>query len=160
MENSEEKELGVQQENFEETIEEVQEFKANYPPLITRLKCTLTDTMVVIVLMIISTQVLESFNNPPVWARIIALGLVVLYEPLCIAFGRTFGQLMMGLKVVRFDDFRAEGKQHNIGLVLSIVRYIVKILLGSISLLTVTNNKHKKAIHDSISGSLMIFAKS
>lgn len=140
-------------ENTSKSLEEIR-----FPSLITRIKCTLTDALVVIGLMIVATQILNSFENPPVWSRILALGIIVLYEPILVAYGRTVGQLVMGLQIVEFDGFSKNRERNRINIVFSIFRYLIKILLGWLSLLTVTRNIHRKAIHDTFSNSIMLEA--
>jgi uncharacterized RDD family membrane protein YckC len=60
----------------------------------------------------------------------------------------------MNLTVRKFDD-----QSSNISIGKAFLRFIIKILLGWISFITVTSNKNKRAIHDLVSGSIVIYRK-
>jgi uncharacterized RDD family membrane protein YckC len=62
--------------------------------------------------------------------------------------------MMLGLRVKRESD-----ENRNILFPLAIVRYIVKASLGLVSLLTVSGNVKRKAIHDYLVGSVVVYAK-
>ena len=79
---------------------------------------------------------------------------IILYEPILVTLGCTIGQLFMNIRV---RDFRNPEKKLSFYLV--IFRFIIKIILGWLSFLTVTFNINRRAIHDLASGSIMIANK-
>jgi uncharacterized RDD family membrane protein YckC len=62
--------------------------------------------------------------------------------------------MILGIRVKRESN-----EQKNILFPLAIPRYIVKVLLGWVSLLTVSGSKKRKAIHDFLVGSVVVYAK-
>jgi len=79
---------------------------------------------------------------------------IILYEPILVTLGCTIGQFFMNIRV---RDFRNPEKKLSFYLV--IFRFIIKIILGWLSFLTVTFNINRRAIHDLASGSIMIANK-
>ena len=79
---------------------------------------------------------------------------IIFYEPILVTLGCTIGQFFMNIRV---RDFRNPEKKLSFYLV--IVRFIIKIILGWLSFLTVTFNMNRRAIHDLASGSIMIANK-
>ncbi len=129
----------------------------NYPGVFDRVKAMMTDGIVIVVFMFVASYIFSLFESVPDSARIIAFVFIfLLYDPLFTSiFGGTIGHMMLGLRVKRESD-----EKKNIILPLAIPRYIVKVLLGWISLLTVSGNEKRKAIHDYIAGSVVVYAKS
>ncbi len=79
---------------------------------------------------------------------------IILYEPILVTLGCTIGQLFMNIRV---RDFR--NPERKLSFYLVILRFIIKIILGWLSFLTVTFNINRRAIHDLASGSIMIANK-
>jgi uncharacterized RDD family membrane protein YckC len=124
----------------------------NYPLLTDRIQSVFIDFILIVVLMFVFAALLDKIENPPDWLRIaLFFGIWAIYEPLFVTLGCTVGQYIKGIRVRRYDD-----PSRRIGLVSSFVRYIVKMLLGWISFLTMSMNKEKRAMHDYASGSVMI----
>lgn len=125
------------------------------PGIIERVKAIVTDSIVMILFIILITYFFSLFNSVPDKARMIAFVFVfVLYDPLFTSiFGGTIGHMLLGLRVKRESD-----EMKNILFPLAILRFIVKALLGIISLITVSGNKKGKAIHDYLVGSIVIYA--
>ncbi len=128
----------------------------NYPGVSVRVKAVVTDSIMLVVFMVVVTYLFESFENVPDYARIIAfIFIFVLYDPLLTStIGGTIGHMIFGIRVKR-----EKNQQKNILFPLAVIRYLVKVLLGWISLLTVPGNKKGKAIHDLIVGSVVVFEK-
>jgi len=123
-----------------------------YPQLTDRIQSTFIDTILIIILMFVFTSILDKFDNVPDWVRIVMfVGLFIAYEPLCMTLGATLGNYMKGIRVRQNSD---SAKRLNI--VQAIVRYPVKVFLGWISFLTIHSNPKRRAIHDMVSGSVMI----
>ena len=126
----------------------------NYAGVADRVKAVVTDSIVIVIFMIIVTYTFSIFENVPDNARIIAFVFIFfLYDPIFTSvFGGTIGHMMFGIRVKR-----EKNQQKNILFPLAIIRFSVKALLGWISLLTVSGNKKRKAIHDSLVGSVVVY---
>lgn len=123
-----------------------------YPSLVERSQSTLIDAIFIIILMIIFSNILDGFSYVPDWLRIVLfIFLFIAYEPLCTSYGCTLGNYFKNMRVRKNDD-----STKRISFIQAIVRYAIKILLGSISFLTIHSNLKKRAIHDMAAGSVMI----
>ncbi len=128
----------------------------NYPTLLDRIKAVFADYIILILCMFCISYTFEYINTNNDLIRIIAfLFVFCLYDPLFTSiFGGTIGHLMFGIRVKR-----EQNEEKNIFFLLAILRFFFKFLLGWISLLTVTSNNKKKAIHDYIVKSVVIYKK-
>lgn len=128
----------------------------NLPGVFDRVKAVVTDNIVMIIFMFIAAYAFSLFENVPDSARILAFVFIfLLYDPLFTSlFGGTIGHMLIGIRVKKESN-----ENKNILFPLAILRYIMKIILGWISLLTVSSNKKRKAIHDYIVGSVVVYAK-
>jgi len=131
--------------------------EVNYPGVFDRVKAMTTDAIVIIVFMFIASYAFSPFENVPDFARIIVFVFIfLLYDPLFTSiFGGTIGHMIIGIRVKRESN-----EQKNILFPLAIFRFVVKTSLGMISLFTVFGNEKRKAIHDYLVGSVVIYAKS
>ena len=127
-----------------------------YADLVDRIKSAFTDMLVFVGLMFLTTSIFSSIENVSTPARIAAfVAIFGLYEPLFVSLlGGTIGHYLNGLRVRRDSEVK-----NNIAFPLAFTRYIVKILLGIISLFTVTSNLKNKAIHDTIVKSVVVKVK-
>jgi len=128
----------------------------NYPGVFDRVKAIMTDSIVIIVFMFLVSFIFSFFGSVPDNVRIIAFVFIfILYDPLFTSiFGGTIGHMMLGIRVKKGSD-----ESKNIILPLAILRFVVKASLGWISLLTVSGNAKRKAIHDYLVGSVVVYAK-
>ena len=78
-------------------------------------------------------------------------GLFIAYEPICMTLGSTLGNYLKGIRVRKDSD-----STKRINIFQAIIRYPVKVFLGWISFLTINSNPKRRAIHDLVSGSVMI----
>jgi uncharacterized RDD family membrane protein YckC len=123
-----------------------------YPQLTDRIQSTFIDTVLIIILMYAFSSILDKFDNVPDWVRILMFaGLFIAYEPLCMVFGSTLGNYLKGIRVRKHSN-----SSKRINIFQAIIRYPVKVLLGWISFLTINSNPKRRAIHDLVSGSVMI----
>ena len=123
-----------------------------YPQLSERIQSTFINTLLIVALMFLSANLLDKFNNVPDEVRIaIFVGLWIVYEPLCMTIGCTLGNYIKGIRVKKYSN-----TTKRINIFQAIIRYALKILLGWISFLTINTNPKRRAIHDLISGSVMI----
>ncbi len=129
----------------------------NKPSLVLRIKSTLIDSLVIILLMLVMSSILGILKIESGMLRGICFALVILYEPILVTFGGTIGQRIMGLRVRNFYSYSKNKSTHNINIFYSLIRYFMKILLGWISLLTIHSDNYGQAIHDKTGGSVMTF---
>ena len=124
-----------------------------YGPLAKRIKAVIIDSLAITVLSLLATTLLNSVENTPDYLRLVAFLFVFLfYDPIFTStFGGTIGHMLMGLRVRKGVD-----ESSKIVFPMAFIRFLVKALLGWISLITVSGNKKSKAIHDSIVNSVVI----
>lgn len=126
-----------------------------YPLLLDRVQSIFIDLVFIIVLMFVFSAILDRYENPPNWIRVVAFfGLWAIYEPLLVTLGCTLGQYIKSIRVRSFPD-----SSHRISFFQAFIRYVLKTLLGWISFLTIHSNKEKRAIHDFVSGSVVVKAR-
>nr|WP_321244306.1 RDD family protein [uncultured Psychroserpens sp.] len=124
-----------------------------YARLPNRVKAAVIDSITLIILMYSITQIFSLFETVPNYVRG-GLFFVVffLYEPILVSlFGRTLGHLFCDI-VVKSEH----NEKKNIPFHIAFIRFILKALLGWISLLTVTGNEKNQAIHDKVAKSIVI----
>ena len=123
-----------------------------YPLLTERIQSSFIDMILIILSMFLFASILDRFENVPDWIRIsLFVGLFIIYEPFCMAFGCTAGNYLKRIRVRKYTD-----TSQRISLLQSIIRYPVKVSLGWISFLTINSNPKRRAVHDLISGSVMV----
>lgn len=131
-------------------VEEIDPY--NYPSLQKRIQSILIDSLVIVIAMVIIGSILNIIENPPTWIRAAAFILLwVVYEPLCMTFGGTIGNSVDGIRVRKFNN-----KEDRINIFQAYVRYAFKIAFGWLSFLVITTNNERRAIHDMLSGSVMV----
>lgn len=126
-----------------------------YPGVFVRVKAMVIDGIVLLVFMVATSSVFSLFNDVHDVVRVNAFVFIfLLYDPLLTSFwGGTIGHRFAGIRVRKERD-----EQSNIQFPQAVLRYIIKALIGWISLLTVGGNKKGKAIHDFAAGSVVVYA--
>lgn len=124
-----------------------------YAGLQNRIKAAVVDGILLMVMMYSITEILKFFNDVPSSLRMYLFILVfVLYEPLMVSIlGFTAGHYYFDIKVKREDNHTK-----NIIFPLALLRFILKLSLGWVALLTVTGTKKKQAIHDKVVKSVVL----
>lgn len=123
-----------------------------YPQLTDRIQSAFIDAILIVILMFVFASILDKFDNVPDWVRIVMFAvLFIAYEPLCMTLGFTLGNYLKGIRVRKNSD-----STKRINIFQAIIRYPVKMFLGWISFLTIHSNPKRRAIHDLVSGSVMI----
>ncbi|MBZ4188681.1 RDD family protein [Niabella beijingensis] len=123
-----------------------------YPQVVDRIQSSIIDLLFIVLLMFIAAGILDRYQQVPDWVRMMLfVSLFILYEPVCITLGCTLGNYIKGIRVRSYADV-----SKRINLFRSFIRYPVKLLLGLISFLTIGTNPKRRAIHDLVSGSVMI----
>lgn len=127
--------------------------KNNYASLPDRVQAAVIDSIVLIALVYGISEIFLLFNDVHQTIRIGAFVLVfILYDPILTStFGGTIGHSKSGITVKREDNH-----ERNIHFLSAIIRFVCKALLGWISLLTVTGNEKRKAIHDHLVESVVL----
>ena len=118
-----------------------------------RIKAVFIDTMLFIIFAYIISETLTRFEDVPVFLRISLFTLIfVLYDPLFVSlFGGTIGHSYVKIKVKSKTN-----PQKNISFFQALIRYVLKYTLGWISLLTISGNSEKRALHDMAGGSIVL----
>ena len=124
---------------------------ANYPTVLDRIKSTTIDTLILIVCMYFFSDILNSYENVPNWVRAVLFGSLLMYEPICTAFGATIGNHKMNIRVRKVSN-----ENERINIFQSIIRFFFKIILGWLSFITVFTSPKSRTLHDIICGSIMI----
>jgi uncharacterized RDD family membrane protein YckC len=125
------------------------------PTIKTRYFSMLIDVIIIVLLSLGISSLLEIIGQVPDYIKgFLFLVVILLYEPILVAFGTTVGQFFLNIRVRNFDDPGTKLAFH-----LAILRSIVKIFLGWLSFITVTFNLNRRAIHDFASGSIVIANK-
>ncbi|WP_396601265.1 RDD family protein [Algibacter sp. R77976] len=123
-----------------------------YASIISRVKALVIDSIILILLMYSATEIFGLFDNIPNYLRIgVFVFLFLLYEPILVSvFGATIGHFFNDIEVKRESN-----ENKNLNLPFAIARFITKLFLGWISLLTVNSTKKKQAIHDYVGQSVV-----
>lgn len=120
-----------------------------YPSLFQRYFATALDVFFLIILLVLGVQLMECFvvpTNSPL--RHLVILPIVLYEPVLTSKTVTLGQWLFKFRI------RDVIYGQKISLVQAYGRWLVKFVLGGISLLTIPNDAQRRAIHDKLMASL------
>lgn len=139
---------------MEEILQEPSHAAVIYPGVSARVKAIFTDSLILIVMMLVMSAVFSSFENVAEQLRILAMVFIFfLYDPIFTSLtGGTLGHRLMGLRVKDAADHK-----NNINFFQAFIRFLLKATLGWISLLTVQGNSKRKAMHDMAVGSVVVF---
>ncbi|MCB9046687.1 MAG: RDD family protein [Chitinophagales bacterium] len=121
-----------------------------YPSLLKRVQATFVDQIIAFILIMLFFVIANNINEDSIPLKIVAFFLGISYEPIMILRSRTIGQRLTGTKV----EWVTENFPFRI--LSSYIRLTAKILLGWISLISVSINKHKRAIHDIVAGTVVV----
>ena len=125
-----------------------------YPSILRRYFSTFIDGMLIICILIASAYIFESENQIATSIRIgLILFIFFVYEPIFTACFCTLGQKLTGIRVRKIYD------RDNISIIQAYIRIIIKLFLGIISFFTIPFSNKKRAIHDMVVGSLVIYEK-
>ena len=129
--------------------------KIPYANLPDRVKAAFIDSIILVVLMYTSSEIFGLFESVPNALRIgVSIFIFILYAPIFTSvFGGTLGHSYIDITVKK-----QENPAQNISFLAALFRFIFKASLGWISLLTTTGNSEKKAIHDFVAKSIVIYS--
>jgi uncharacterized RDD family membrane protein YckC len=146
----------IKAEELPEKTEKIDYSKVyELPPIKVRYFSMLIDGICILVFSFALAMLFDKIGEVPDYVRGICFVLVVLlYEPILVSLGSTIGQLVMDIRVRSFQD-----PEKKLNFFLVIVRVSFKLILGWLSFLTVTFNTNRRAIHDFMSGSIVVAKK-
>jgi uncharacterized RDD family membrane protein YckC len=123
------------------------------PSLLARVKAVIIDFIILLLVFSVTSVITGMFVNVPAFVRgAFAVLMLLLYDPLLTTYtGGTLGHKLIGLRVKKY-----EALDQNISFLNALFRFLVKATLGWLSFLTVTSSKAKRAIHDTLSGSIVL----
>ena len=141
---------------MEETLQGPVHAPIIYPGVSARVKAIFTDSLILVVMMLVVSAIFSEFESVAEQLRIIAIVFILfLYDPLLTSFtGGTLGHRLMGLRVKDATDHK-----QNINFFKALIRFLLKATLAWISLLTVQGNAKGKAMHDMAVGSVVVFVE-
>jgi uncharacterized RDD family membrane protein YckC len=127
-----------------------------YAILPSRIKAVVIDSLLIIAAMYATSEILALFEEVPNGIRIACFIVIfLLYDPLFTSvYGGTIGHFYSKITVKS-----EKNKEKNISFPLALIRYLIKTSLGWISLLTVTSNEKKQALHDYVVRSVVLESK-
>lgn len=125
-----------------------------YPTLLRRYFSTIIDGLLVILIIILSSYLLDNGNDISTTIRVsLIIFMFFVYEPVFTSFFCTLRQKITGIRV------RKSNHIEHINIFQAYVRILLKIILGIISFFTIPFSKNKRAIHDMAVRSLVIYHK-
>ena len=128
--------------------------KANYPALVRRYLATLIDIIVPLTIAALIGRTLSLEFELSDLASVMILSLpFLIYEPIMTAKYATVGQLIFKFRVRKLNE------SNRITIGQSFFRLAVKYALGGISLMTIPARSDRRAIHDLMSGSIVVNSK-
>ncbi|MFH7011314.1 MULTISPECIES: RDD family protein [unclassified Flavobacterium] len=122
-----------------------------YPFLLERIQSILIDSVLIVACMIIFSDILSNFKNVPDWLRAVLLVALFLYEPIATTFGGTIGNNIKSIRVRKNSD-----STKRINIFQALIRYFIKLLFGWLSFITIFSSSKKRALHDILSGTVMV----
>jgi|SRR5882724_7522199 len=130
--------------------------EVQYPDLKTRIQSIFIDTLLMVILMFLAGWVLDKINpgqdEEDGWVRAVIFILIWgIYEPVAMTIGCTLGNYLMKIRTRKYNNVAKK-----INLLQAYVRFIIKMLLGWLSFLTINMNKERRAIHDFAGGTVMV----
>lgn len=122
-----------------------------YPRLLRRLRAGAIDGIIVSVTSVSLVIFISMLNGPGFYSAMVGGCILFLSEPLLISLtGGTLGQHLMGLRVVNKHSLK------NINLIISFIRYFLKILFSVFSIISIFITRQHQAVHDVFVGSTVI----
>lgn len=124
-----------------------------YAILPSRVKAVVIDSIIIIAAMYIVSELFAFFENISNALRITCFVFIfIIYDPLFTSFfGGTIGHTYSKITVKRENN-----PDKNISFLMALIRFLLKTTLGWFSLLTVTSNEKRQAIHDFVVKSVVL----
>lgn len=124
-----------------------------YAVLLSRVKAATIDSIIIVGFMFLISEILSAIETVPNYVRItLFVFIFILYDPIFTSiYGGTIGHSKAGITVRNENN-----PEKKISFPYALLRFLLKVTLGWISLLTVTGNEKRKAIHDFAANSIVI----
>jgi len=122
-----------------------------YPSILTRVKSMVIDWVFMLLLLVITSNIIGSSENFPVWIKVVLFLLIMTYEPILTSLGATLGQFIMGIRVRNIHNTNKK-----INLFFAFLRFYVKALLGWLSFIAISFTGKRRAIHDMAGMSVVV----
>ena len=124
------------------------------PDLITRVKAVFVDAISILLLFTLTSWVVNNIGDLPAGIKgFIFVFMIYLYEPTLVTLTRgTIGHKFVNIQVV---NYRNPNKRINF--IQASLRFITKYFLGWVSFITVSFNKNKRAVHDTVGNSIVLY---
>jgi len=123
----------------------------NFASVIDRIKSTTIDTLLLIACFYLLSDILNSTDNSSENLRIILFTCILMYEPIFVSINATFGNYRNSIRIRKNNDTTKK-----LNFFQSLLRYFLKISLGWISLIFILMNQKGRALHDIVSGSVVV----
>ena len=124
-----------------------------FPGVSDRIKASFADSIILIVFLIVISYLLSALDISSTAVKVCLLILFFLYNPLLTCFlGGTIGHFMLGIRIKQEKDYTK-----NINIIAAIIRFIFKLSLGWLSLLTISKSQQRRALHDMMCSSVVIY---
>ncbi len=131
--------------------EKVTHMDFGYPRFSRRLQALMIDSVVVGVAAMLTLVISSKFGLKGGYSAASAVLAIFALEPWLVAFtGGTLGHHIAGIRVAN----RGTGK--NINIFAAVIRFLAKIVLGTLSLVSIFVTKQHQAIHDQLVGSVVV----
>ncbi|MFM2229627.1 MAG: hypothetical protein RL607_885 [Bacteroidota bacterium] len=127
-----------------------------YPQLQERTKAAMIDGVILISLLIVTSDLLQLLPNPSSELKAcLFIVYFILYEPILVSMrGGTIGHALAGIAIRKYH-YTTE----KINFFSALWRFFVKTSLGWISVIRYFSNKEGRMLHDKASGAIMVYAK-
>lgn len=128
--------------------------QSKYPTILRRYLATLIDGALILLVFVSSAYMLQGNSKIEIAIRIgIGCAIFFGYEPLFTSKLCTLGQKTMGIRIREIDT------EANISVIAAYLRIVVKILVGFISFFSIPWTRKRRALHDFVAGSVVVYAK-
>ena len=126
---------------------------AIYPRLIRRVQACIIDSFIFSFISVGVFLLVTPFEVEPVWVRIVIVFVpIFFFEPVLVSYtGGTIGHHLLKLKIQDVSNAK------NINIFLAFIRFILKTLLGVISLMFILTTRKHQAIHDFFANSIVAY---
>ncbi len=121
-----------------------------YPTLLKQCQANYIDRIITYGLIWAFINVAISVNSESLALKAVAVFIALSYEPLLVTFGRTLGQLVIGIRVKQLS------MDERIPLLNAFGRFWLRMVLGWFTFLTIHNNEEHRAMHDLATGAVVV----
>jgi uncharacterized RDD family membrane protein YckC len=124
----------------------------DYPTITLRYLSTVVDVVFILSIIILVSYVFQASSDITINVRFaLILFMFFAYEPFFTSLFCTVGQKITGMRV------RKKGSLQHISIPAAYLRTLIKVILGFISFFTILFEKDKRAIHDLVVGSIVVY---